>query len=243
LNAPRQLDHLSPAEQLCAAGERLYRRQLVAANEGNLSLRLDPLRILCTPTLICKGLMRPHDLCCVDLDARHVSGARRPTSEIRLHLELYRNNPHTNAVVHAHPPHATAFGLLGQELPTGILPEAELFLGRVPVVPYHTPGTPQFAEQIRPHAQDCCAALLANHGAVTWADTLERALWWMEALDGYCRVLLLAAAAGPIQRLTPEQARALLRLRPAFGSPADPRAESADDGALFVNRTFGSEQR
>lgn len=206
----------SLARDLCRIGQRLYQRGFSAANDGNLSCRLGPNRVLCTPTLISKGFMRPADLCVVDLKGRQLSGRRRRTSEILLHLELYRLRPDVGAVVHCHPPHATAFAITRREVPGGVLPEADLFLGDVPIVPYETPGTAEFARLIGPHAATACTAILKNHGTVSWAADLERAFWWTEILDAYCRILLLAEPLGEIDVL-PEAKRAELRaLRGAF---------------------------
>lgn len=225
-------------EQICEVGRRLYARGYVSGNDGNISYLLDDARVLCTPTLISKGFMTPDDLCVVDRAGEQVSGARRRTSEIYLHLEVYRGDASVRAVVHSHPPFATAFAVAGEPLPTGILPEGEVFLGVVPLAPYETPGNQRFAETIRPFVGKACAALLSNHGTVTWGPTLERALWYTEILDSYCRILLLAKLVGSVQRLPEDKVRELLALRTAFGMPADPRLEGGD---VLVNPGFGRE--
>ncbi len=225
------------AAQLCEIGRRVYARGFAAGNDGNLSIRLDAGRVLCTPTLICKGFMRPADLCVVDLDGRQLEGRSRKTSEILLHLEIYRHDDAARAVVHCHPPHATAFAMTGHELPSGILPEVELFLGVVPRVPYETPGTDTFARTIVPHVGRANTALLGNHGTVSWSAALERAWWQTEILDAYCRALCLARSFGGVQRLPAEKVAELLALRAAWGMPPDPRA----DGSLplFINPEWG----
>jgi len=198
---PRQV--AGPAREICAIGRRLYQRGLVAASEGNISCRLGTDRVLCTPTMISKGQMRPADLCIVGLDGRQIWGGRAATSELQVHLELYRARADIQAVVHAHPPHATAFAVTPRTVPPGILPEFDIFLRHVPIVPYVTPGTLALARKLRPHAMEACVAILKNHGAVSWDRSLERALWWMEMLDAYCRVLLLARPLGSLDSIPP----------------------------------------
>lgn len=224
-------------EEICEIGRRLYARGFVAGNDGNISVRLDDVRVLCTPTMISKGFMRAEDLCIVDLEGRQLEGPRKQTSEILLHLEIYRADAQVRAVVHCHPPHALALAITGEEVPTGILAEVEVFLGVVPRVPYETPGTSEFARSIRPYVGRANTALLANHGTVSWAATVERALWQTEILDAYCRVLMLAQSVGEIRRLPEEKMRELLALRCAWGMPPDPRAEAGAE--LYVNRQFG----
>lgn len=212
------------ALELCEIGRRMYARQFVAANEGNLSCRLGPDRVLCTPTLHCKGFMTPADLCVVDLSGEQVAGQKRRTSEILLHLEIYRQRPDIQAVVHCHPPHATAFAITGEPIPMGVLPEPEVFLGEVPIAPYFLPGTQTFAETIVPYVHQSHVVVLANHGTVSYDTTLERAFWLTEILDSYCRILIQSRALGPIRRFTPQQNRELLDLRLRWGFD-DPRSQ------------------
>lgn len=217
----RSREHLS--EAICDIGRRLYARGLVAATEGNISARLPFDQVLCTPTQICKGLMQPRDLCLVRLDGSQVSIGRRRSSEILLHLELYRANPAIQAVVHCHPPHATAFAVSQQPVTPGVLPEAELFLGDVPTIDYATPGTPDLARALAPHAGSAVCAILKNHGAVAWGDSLEQAFWRAEILEAYCRVLYLACAFGPMDVLTESERQRLRAMRANFDSPTTPR--------------------
>ena len=138
-----------PIQEMCALGRRAYERNLVDGTGGNFSCRLDERRILCTPTLCCKGTMVPDDLCVVDLEGRPLSGARRASSEIQMHLELYAANPGIGAIIHTHPPYATTFAVLGETISTGILPEGDVFLGPVPLIPYQTPGTRDMGRALR----------------------------------------------------------------------------------------------
>lgn len=200
-------------------------------------MRLNEQRVLCTPTLISKGFMGPDDLCVVDLDGNQISGSRQRTSEILLHLEVYRHDRTVNAVVHSHPPHATAFAVAHEDIPTGIMPEGEVFLGVVPRAAYETPGGREFAATIRPFIRHSTAVVLSNHGSVTWGPTLEQALWYTEILDSYCRILILAKIVGGVQRIPEDKVRELLALRSSFGVPPDPR--QSGQSPLFTNPEFG----
>lgn len=222
-------------DSICDIGRRLWQRQFVAGNDGNISCRLRDDVVLATPTMTSKGFLRPEDLCTVDLDGNQLSGPKRRTSEILLHLEIYKHDPAAQAVVHCHPPHPLAFALAGIEIPTGILPEVEIFLGTVPLGRYETPGTPEFAATIRPFVGQANTVILRNHGTVSWGPSLERACWCTETLDGYCRVLLLARQLGPIARLPEDKLRQLLALKENFGCPPDPRLAT---GRLYVNPDF-----
>lgn len=237
-NAPRYSDEASAREQICEIGRRLYARGLCTGNDGNISVRIGENRVVSTPTLICKGFMSPSDLCIVDLTGDQLEGTRRRTSEVFLHLEIYRGDAAARAVVHAHPPHASAFAIAGEHIPSGILPEAELFLGAVPSSPYETPGTPEFAATVRPFVGKSTAVVLSNHGTVSWAAALEHAYWYTEMLDNYCRILILAKMIGSVERLPSEKVRALLALRPNFGMPPDSRM--SEGATLYANPGFGN---
>jgi L-fuculose-phosphate aldolase len=223
--------------EICEIGRRIYARGFAAGTDGNISARLPRHRVLCTPSLICKGFMRPDDLCIVDLSGRQLRGDRPRTSEIHLHLAIYRGDPTAMAVVHCHPPHATAFGVAHEEIPTGILPEGEVFLGVVPRAPFATPGGPALGETVRPFIGRANSVVLSNHGTVSWGTSLERAYWWTEILDAYCRILLLAKLIGGVERIARPQVEELLDLRERFGMGVDPRRSSG--GELYVNPNWG----
>ena len=203
--------------QLCEYGRRAYDKGLVAANDGNFSVRLDENQVLCTPTLQCKGFLKPEDICTVDLDGKHIAGKKRPTSEIRLHLEVYRRRSDVYSVIHTHPPHVTAFAVCGKPIPSGILAEPEIFLGEVPTAEYATPGSDEFAKTILPFVETTNTIVLANHGMVSYESDLERAFWLTEILEAYCRTLILATSIGEPKRLTESEQMELKRLRREFG--------------------------
>ncbi|GBD35759.1 Methylthioribulose-1-phosphate dehydratase [bacterium HR36] len=209
-------------EQICEMGRRLYQRGYVSANDGNISVRLNDREILCTPTMISKGFMRPEDICKVDYEGNQLAGTRKRTSEIFLHLAVYKHRPDVMAVVHSHPPHATAFAVAHEPIPKCILPEVEVFIGEVPIAPYETPGGQPFANTIVPYLSRTNTILLANHGTVTFGPDLEKAYWNTEIIDSYCKILILARQLGRVNYITEEKTRELLTLKQRLGYD-DPR--------------------
>lgn len=210
---------------ICEIGRRVYARGFAAANDGNISVRIGPNEVLCSPTMICKGFMQPDDLCTVDLEGRQLSGRRKRTSEILLHLSIYKERPEIKSVVHCHPPHATAFAVAREPIPQCVLPEVEVFLGDVPIARYETPGSQVFADTVLPHVKKASVMILANHGTVSYGETVEQAYWWTEILDSYCRILLLAKQLGGVKHFTEGETRELLALKQRLGFP-DPRLEA-----------------
>lgn len=209
--------------EICAVGKKLWQREYVDGNGGNISCRITDHWVLCTPTMCSKGDLTPEDLAMVDLDGNRICGSVPHTSEIRLHLAIYRTVPEARAVVHCHPPHATAYAITGVTPPLCLLPEYEVFVGPVPITPYETPGTQKFADTVIPFVKDHCTILLANHGVVCWADTPTRAEWRVEVLETYCRTLLLAARIGkPLQCIPDDKVAELLAIKQKLGLP-DPR--------------------
>src|SRR6185503_15304804 len=188
-----------------------------AANDGNISYRLSDDRVLCTPTRVSKGFMKPDDLCIVDMDGKQVSGKRKRSSEILLHLSIMKTRPDVKACVHCHPPHATAFAVAHEPIPKCILPEVEVFLGEVPIAKYETPGDQRFADTIAPYVKDCNTILLANHGTVTFGPTLENAYFNTEIIDAYCRILILAKQLGRVNYFDEGQTRELLEFKKRLG--------------------------
>ncbi len=215
-------------EDICRIGRRLYEKNFVAANDGNLSVRVGEGRFLCTPTLVSKGFMKPSDIAQVDDEGNQLAGGKPRTSEVMLHLAIYHELPEINAVVHAHPPHATAFAVAGMQLPNCVLPEVEIFIGQVPIAEYDTPGSKDFAETILPHLRNKAnTILLANHGAVACDKTLEQAYFHLETLDQYCRILLLAKEVGKVRQLAPEKMAELMQLKQQLGLD-DPRMSDGE---------------
>jgi L-fuculose-phosphate aldolase len=191
-------------EEIIRVGRKLWQRQYVDGNGGNISVRLGSQYVLCTPTMMSKADMQPADICLSDLDGNILAGDRQRTSELMLHLEIYKANPAARAVVHCHPPHATAYAATGTPPPHGYITEFELFIGPVAVAPYETPGTRAFAETILPYVEDHNTILLSNHGIVCWSDTVTHAEWLVEILDNYCRTIILAQQTGHLLKPIPQ---------------------------------------
>lgn len=234
------LNEFKIRQDICEIGRRLYAKGFAAANDGNISYRVADNEVLCTPTMVSKGFLKPDDICKVDLEGKQLAGRRKRTSEILLHLEIYKMAPEIKSVVHCHPPHATAFAVAGEPIPTCILPEVEVFLGPVPTTVYETPGGGEFAATIRPHVRDAKVAVLKNHGTVSWGESVEMAYWWTEILDAYCRILLLAKQVGNVDRLEPRKVDELLDLKERFGIGVDPRrAANLENADMCANTEFG----
>lgn len=207
-------------EEIIAVGKKLWNREYVDGNGGNISYRISSDYVLCTPTLCSKGDLTFEDLSLVSLENERVLGARAHTSEILLHLEIYKAVPAARAVIHCHPPHATAYAIAGLVPPGDIIPEQEVFIGPVAIAPYDTPGTNSFAATVLPYVQSHNTILLANHGIVCWADTLTHAEWCVEVIDAYCRTLILASQLGTsIQRIPKEKILVLLEIKKKLGLP------------------------
>jgi len=207
-------------EEIVAVGKKLWARAYVDGNGGNISYRLTEDAVICTPTLCSKADLKTEDLCLVDLEGNQLAGHKARTSEILLHLEIYKSVPEAKAVVHCHPPHATAYAITGHVPPSCIIPEMEVFVGRVAVSPYETPGTKIFAETVIPFAKDHNTILLANHGIVCWADTVTHAEWYAEVLETYCMTLLIASQLGaPISLIPAAKTSDLLEIKSKLGLP------------------------
>src|SRR5579875_4230568 len=225
-------------EQMCEIGRRVYNKGFAAANDGNISYRLAEDRVLCTPTRVSKGFMKPDDLCIVDLDGQQVAGKRKRSSEILLHLSVLKARPDVRSVVHCHPPHATAFAVAREPIPKCVLPEIEVFLGEVAISPYETPGSQSFADTVLPYVKDTDTILLANHGTLTYGSDLEDAYFKTEIIDAYCRILMLAKQLGTINYYTDDKAAELIKIKPNLGIP-DPRlARGLENCDLCGNSLF-----
>lgn len=225
-------------QEICEIGRRLYAKGFAAANDGNISFRIAENEVVCSPTQICKGFMKPDDLCTVDLEGNQLSGKRKRTSEILLHLEIMKARPDVRSVVHCHPPHATAFAVAREPIPQCILPEVEVFLGEVPIAKYETPGGPDFAKTILPFVEKANVMILANHGTVSCGESVERAYWWTEILDAYCRILMLSRQLGGVTYLDEQKSRELLDLKQRFGFD-DPRlSPEMKDCDICANDVF-----
>ena len=225
LDAAAEEIHRSPAalrikEEIIRVGKKLWERQYVDGNGGNISYRIAQEYVICTPTMCSKGDLVPEDFSLINMDNVRVCGDRPHTSEVLLHLEIYKAVPQACAVIHCHPPHATAYAITGLVPPGNVIPEQEVFIGPLAVTPYETPGTQKFAETILPYVRKHNTILLGNHGIVCWADTVTHAEWYAEVLETYCWTLMIASQLGaPIARISEGQASDLLALKKKLGLP------------------------
>jgi L-fuculose-phosphate aldolase len=211
-------------QRICEMGRRLWQRDYTDGNGGNITVRVGDNLALCTPTLICKGFMTPEDMCLVDLDANQLAGTRVRTSEAKTHFGIMKRQPAAKSCVHAHPPHATAFAIANVNIPSCLIPEAEVFLGKIGVAKYQTPGTPANADEVGEVGKIHQAVLMQNHGVICWGKDVEDAYWKMENIDSYCRTVWIAAGlGGGLHRFTGGQAKELIDLRQKLGMP-DPRS-------------------
>lgn len=203
------------ARRMAQCCRQLAAQGLIAGQDGNLSVRIGPDRVLVTPRGLIKALVRPADMVEVDLRGRRRRGRRNPTTELDLHLRILARRPDVGAVVHAHPPVATGYAVAGQRLQIFVLPELILQCGEVPLVPYGTPGTPDLADRLEPHLAGHDAWLLANHGAVTVGATLDAAWIRMESLEHAARIMFVARGLGRVNELSSEAVAQLRRERDA----------------------------
>jgi L-fuculose-phosphate aldolase len=209
-------------QDICEIGRRIYAKGFAAANDGNITVRISENEVLCTPTMHCKGFLKPEDICTIDMTGKQTAGIKKRSSEALLHLEIYKQRKDVKSVVHCHPPHACAFAIAREPIPQCILPEVEVFLGDVPITKYETPGGQAFADTILPFVDKTNVILLANHGTVSYGENVERAYWWTEILDAYCRMLILSKQLGRVTYFNEGQERELLDLKQKWGW-ADPR--------------------
>lgn len=229
-------------ELICEIGRRMYAKDLIAANEGNLSIRLGD-RLLATPTGLCKGFMKPEDLVVTDLEGRQVEGRRKVSSEILMHVVVYRHRPDVLAVCHGHPVYATAHAVAGIPLTEALMAEVVVTLGCVPVAPYGTPSTQDLADSLIELVPLHDAILLANHGAITCGKDLERAFFRMEILEHYAKIAILTKVLGRQTLLSRGEVDRLFDARgkygisgPDFRRTGCPVVAEDDDGGIEISR-------
>lgn len=206
-------------QEICEVGHRLYDHGFVAANDGNISVRLNNNEFYCTPTGVSKGSLTPDMIIKIDAEGNKIEGALNPSSEIKMHLRVFRERPDVNAVVHAHPPVATAFTVAGIPLDRYILPEAVLTIGDVPTCAYGTPSTMEIPDSLMPYIQEHDAFMLKNHGALTVGNTLTRAFFTMEEVEFNAKIMKYAMELGRIEEISEEKMYALMDLRVKMGLP------------------------
>ena len=203
-------------EEIVRYGRMLHEKGFVAAMDGNLSVMLKQDRILVTPTGLSKGSMRPADLVIVDLDGKQVAGRRNVTSEIGMHLMIYRTRPDVKAIVHAHPPTATGFAAAGIALTEPLVCEVVMGLGCIPLARYGTPGTAELAQSLEPYVPKYDAILMSNHGVVAYGDTIEHAYMKMETVEHFAQISLVTHMLGRQQPLQEREIEKLLLARTKY---------------------------
>lgn len=224
-------------QEMCEIGHRIWLKGFCAGNEGNHSLRIGEDRVLCTPTGLSKGFLRPEMITIVDMDGKQVDKENKykRTSEILLHLAIYKKRPDVKAVIHSHPPHATAFACAGVPIPEGIHPEAEVFLGKVPTAQYTTPSYAGLGESVvKLITPETNTVLLGNHGTVSFSTSLMETYYKLEIIDAYCRILLLIKQVGKVNFLSQQEMIDLLKVKQNFGIP-DARLACAPSGCVGVD--------
>lgn len=200
-------------KEIVEVGRLLERHEFVAGSDGNISARVDDDRILITPSGISKGAMDTRDLVLVDSEGRKFKGHRDASSEIAMHLFIYRMRPDVHAIVHAHPPTATGFAAAGLALDIPLVCEFVMGLGEIPLAAYGTPGTLELPETLKPFVSHCDAILLANHGAVTYGSDLQSAYMKMEKVEHFAKIALITHVLGRRHLLTPEEVERLVKRR------------------------------
>ncbi|MTI62100.1 MAG: class II aldolase/adducin family protein [Firmicutes bacterium] len=205
-------------KDICNIGQKLYDKEFVAANDGNISVKINENQIIVTPTGVSKGGMAIESLVKMDLDGNILScGTWHPSSEVKMHLQVYNLNPDVKAVVHAHPPLATAFAVARIPLDRPILAEAIVNLGIVPVSEYALTGSEEVPEAVTPFVNDYNAVLLANHGLLTWGQDLTQAFFRMETVEHYCKIIYYLKEIGAPVELNSAQIKELISLREKMG--------------------------
>jgi len=217
-NGPRYLSDFEAKKAIIEVGKRMYAKGFVASNDGNISIRVGPNAIWTTPTGVSKGYMTQDMLVKINLDGKVLVGRNKPSSEVKMHLRVYQENPEVMAVTHAHPPVATSFAIAGISLDRAILPEAVVNLGSVPIAHYATPGSTGVPDSIAPYCKSHNAVLLANHGALSWGKDVFEAYHRLESLEYYATVLMYTGnIIGKANELSCSQVSELISIREKLG--------------------------
>jgi len=207
------MEYISEKQDIIEIGRRMYNRNFVASNDGNISVKVSENELIITPTGVSKGYMKPEDMIRVDMNGRVLSGDRKPSSEMKMHLAVYRNRPDVYAVCHAHPQKATAFAVARQVCKEIALPEVIFSIGNVALSDYATPSTDEVPNSIENIIKTTDAILLSNHGALTVGKDLFDAYYKMETLEHFAGIILYARLLGGEHGLTPQQVNQLFEVR------------------------------
>lgn len=225
-------------KMICEVGRRMYQNGFVAANDGNISVRISENEVLCTPTGVSKGFMTPDMICKVDMNGNVIStsGNYRPSSEVKMHLRVYKKRPDVKSVTHAHPPYGTSYAIAGVPLTQPIMPEAVIALGEVPIAKYGTPSTEEIPDEVEKFLERYDAVLLENHGALSWGPDLMNAYFKMESLEFYAKLNYLATQIGGAKILNDIQVSQLIDLRKKMNIPGKhPGIDGATERVTATN--------
>ena len=204
-------------KQICDIGKRIYDKGLVAANDGNISIRMNDNEFLITPTGVSKGSLTPEMIIKVDGQGNVLDGDYRPTSEMKMHLLVYQERPDIQAVVHVHPPYATAFAIAGIPLDQAIMPESVVYLGTIPIAEYGTPSTAEIPNAVKKYVHEHQGVLLENHGALTWGNDLEHAYYLMESLEFTAKINWITKQLNGDRELSKKHVQTLIELKTKMG--------------------------
>jgi len=208
-----KIDIVSLKNQIIEVGKKAYTRGYIAAMDGNISARVDAKRILITPTGVSKGSMKTGDLVLVDMSGGIIGGKKKPSSELFMHLKIYKERDDIYSICHLHPPYATGFAAAGIPMDQNVLTEAEILLGKIPLIEYALPGTEDLACKLIPYLKDSVAFLLANHGTVTVGTNINDAYNNMETLEHTAHIIFIARQLGHLNTLNEENVKELADLR------------------------------
>jgi L-fuculose-phosphate aldolase len=228
---------------ICDIGKRVYEKGFVAANDGNISVRIGEDEFLITPTNVSKGFLTPDMIIKVDREGNVLEGDYKPTTEMKMHLLVYRERPDVHAVLHVHPPYATAFAIAGIPLDQAIMPEAIVSLGTIPLAQYGTPYTDEVPEAVKTHVYDHQGVILENHGALTWGKNLEQAYYLMESLEFTAKINWISKLLKGDRELSKENVAKLIGIKTMMGlEGVSPKGVDVPEGSNARKVTSLNEQ-
>jgi L-fuculose-phosphate aldolase len=228
---------------ICDIGKRVYEKGFVAANDGNISVRIGEDEFLITPTNVSKGFLTPDMIIKVDREGNVLEGDYKPTTEMKMHLLVYRERPDVHAVLHVHPPYATAFAIAGIPLDQAIMPEAIVSLGTIPLAQYGTPYTDEVPAAVKTHVYDHQGVLLENHGALTWGKNLEQAYYLMESLEFTAKINWISKLLKGDRELSKENVAKLIGIKTMMGlEGVSPKGVDVPEGSNARKVTSLNEQ-
>ena len=225
-------------DEMIRIARKMWQRNMVDGNGGNITVRVGDNLVLCTPTLRSKGEVTADEIALIDLDGNQKAGWRKRTSEANTHLAIMKVQPKCKSVIHGHPPYSTAFAVARVEPPTCLCSEVEVFTGAIRLVDYHTPGSKEICDAVAKLGKDNPAILLANHGVMAWGSDVEDAYWKMENMETACQTIWVASQlnGGKLPTISPQKMQEIFEIRKSIGME-DPR-EGLEECQLCQNDNF-----